>query len=92
MRVRLSKIDKGELLFITNPQYGDLIKRYQHLRSVDMVRRANYQYMSSSAVVITRELRPLRNLLSDKMVSRLQKASNLDGQSLVLGSNLTGKR
>ncbi len=31
------RIDKSELLSITNPQYGNLIKRYQHLNSVNMV-------------------------------------------------------
>ena len=34
---RLSKIDKGELLLVNNPQYGDLIKRYQHLNPVRMI-------------------------------------------------------
>ena len=37
MSACLSKIDKSELLSITNPQYGDLIKCYQHLNSVNMV-------------------------------------------------------
>ena len=37
MSTRLSKIDKGELLLVNNPQYGDLIKRYQHLNPVRMV-------------------------------------------------------
>ena len=37
MSTRLSKIDKGELLLVNNPQYGDLIKRYQHLNPVRMI-------------------------------------------------------
>ena len=37
MSTRLSKIDKGELLSVNNPQYGDLIKRYQHLNPVRMI-------------------------------------------------------
>ena len=31
MTTRLSKVDKSELLFIENPKYENLIKRYQHL-------------------------------------------------------------
>ena len=37
MSAQLSKIEKSELLSITNPQYGDLIKCYQHLSSINMV-------------------------------------------------------
>ena len=37
MSARLNKIEKGELLFVNNPQYGELIKRYSHLNSVRMI-------------------------------------------------------
>jgi transposase InsO family protein len=36
MNVRLTKVDKGELLSISNPGYERLIKRYQHLQPVKM--------------------------------------------------------
>ncbi len=36
MNIRLSKVEKGELLSISNPGYEQLIKRYQHLQSVKM--------------------------------------------------------
>ena len=36
MTIRLSKDDKSELLFIENPAYENLIKRYQHLRAAHM--------------------------------------------------------
>ena len=36
MSVQLTKVDKGELLSISNPGYEQLIKRYQHLQPVKM--------------------------------------------------------
>ena len=36
MMTRLNKVDKSELLFIENPEYDKLIKRYQHLNAVHM--------------------------------------------------------
>lgn len=36
MMTRLNKVDKSELLFIENPEYEKLIKRYQHLNAVRM--------------------------------------------------------
>ena len=37
MSARLGGIEKDELLFVNNPQYGKLIKRYSHLNSVPMI-------------------------------------------------------
>ena len=47
MTTRLSKVDKSELLFIENPEYENLIKHYQHLRTIT-TRRANYPSTSYS--------------------------------------------
>ena len=36
MNVKLTKVEKGELLSISNPEYTKLIERYQHLDPVQM--------------------------------------------------------
>ena len=36
LETNLTKINKGELLFVDNPQYANLIEKYEHLRQVKM--------------------------------------------------------
>ena len=36
MDVNVTKVDKGELLFVDNPNYAKLVKSYQHLEGVEM--------------------------------------------------------
>ena len=36
LETNLTKINKGELLFVDNPQYANLIEKYKHLRQVKM--------------------------------------------------------
>ena len=36
LETNLTKMNKGELLFVDNPQYANLFEKYEHLRQVKM--------------------------------------------------------
>ena len=85
MCARLSKIDKGELWSVNNPQYGDLIKRYQHLNPVRMIDTDTKSQLPIHVILgsgdYARIKRPLRGLLLDGTGNRLPRGQSLDGQS-----------
>ena len=82
MDVSVTKVDKGELLFVDNPNYAKLINSYQHLEGVQMEDKDQKPKLPVHLIweqVITCVSKLLKSLGLVRLANRLLKGPNLAG-------------
>ena len=72
MDVNLVKINKEELLSIDNPRYDDLIKKYTHLKGIEVVDHNSKSKLPIHVVLSAGEYARVKTIAKPHIGNRLQ--------------------